>query len=359
MRTVFMGLTVGFAAMAATPAEAISFSDIIVFGDSLSDTGNAQIGASVLALPDPAPAADGYFLGRFSNGPIYVDYLREALVPQGGISLPAAARLFGLPQASGENFAVGGARAATNGDASTDATGQFALYSGDRATRGLPAFDADALYIVAFGSNDARAIAQQALGLPEGADAPTPAAAGNSVNALVQALLVGGAKHVLLLNTPDLGLEPVFNGSEAAATAATEAVNNALGFGAGVPSFTSCDSVYGCFSFLNLFDWSRLVAADPASAGLPGSINFELPCFTAAAGVDPGARPNCTLYGWSDALHPASGVHGALANAILALVGQQRAVPTPASLALFGLGLVLIGARGRLDRGVAGRTDRG
>ena len=47
-------------------------SDLIAFGDSLSDMGNAK--ASVLNVPDVPP----YWQGRFSNGPVWLEYVSDA-----------------------------------------------------------------------------------------------------------------------------------------------------------------------------------------------------------------------------------------------------------------------------------------
>ncbi|WP_235031247.1 SGNH/GDSL hydrolase family protein, partial [Geminicoccus flavidas] len=65
-------------AAAATAASPPAFANVVVFGDSLSDTGNA---------------------GRFSNGPVWVEVLADRL----GVELRAA-------QMGGSNFAVGGAQ---------------------------------------------------------------------------------------------------------------------------------------------------------------------------------------------------------------------------------------------------------
>lgn len=48
--------------------------ELVVFGDSLSDTG-ALLSQSLGVAPNP----DGYFAGRFSNGPNWVDYVADAL----------------------------------------------------------------------------------------------------------------------------------------------------------------------------------------------------------------------------------------------------------------------------------------
>ena len=72
---------------AAPPADAGQFTKLVVFGDSLSDTGN------VFAVTHGAvPPSAAYYAGRFSNGPVWPEYLAASL------SLPL------------ENFAYGGAQ---------------------------------------------------------------------------------------------------------------------------------------------------------------------------------------------------------------------------------------------------------
>ena len=55
-------------------AQTGSFSSLFVFGDSLSDSGNAFVptGGAI-------PASPPYLNGRFSNGPIWVEHLAPAL----------------------------------------------------------------------------------------------------------------------------------------------------------------------------------------------------------------------------------------------------------------------------------------
>ncbi len=67
---------------------------IVSFGDSLSDVGNDYIESSGAYPPSPA-----YFNGRFSNGPIWLDYLAKDL----GVAAPVATL------AGGMNYAFGGA----------------------------------------------------------------------------------------------------------------------------------------------------------------------------------------------------------------------------------------------------------
>jgi phospholipase/lecithinase/hemolysin len=120
-------LLVAFAALAlmtsslqAMPA----FAHVVVFGDSLSDTGNA---------------------GRFSNGPVWVEYLAQKL----GLPLKPA-------RAGGNNFAVGGARL-DPGSGDTSLRAQANAYLRSSRSRGRT------LYIVYGGGNDLLA----AVGQPQ------------------------------------------------------------------------------------------------------------------------------------------------------------------------------------------------
>ena len=71
-----------------------SISDLIIFGDSLSDMGNAK---SSLNVPDTPP----YWQGRFSNGPVWVEYLSDAY----GVSTTV-----GTGSSVGDNRAFGGSQ---------------------------------------------------------------------------------------------------------------------------------------------------------------------------------------------------------------------------------------------------------
>src|SRR5260370_42357201 len=68
-------------ALILTATTGHSFTALFVFGDSLSDTGR-----------NPAPGSS-YFNGRYSNGPLWVEYLSAQL---------------GLPYNASNNFAVSG-----------------------------------------------------------------------------------------------------------------------------------------------------------------------------------------------------------------------------------------------------------
>jgi outer membrane lipase/esterase len=94
---------------------ASGFEQIVVFGDSLSDSGNA---------------------GRFSNGPVWVEYLAERL----GLVLQPS-------RAGGSNYAVGGARLDPQSGSNSLRAQADAYLRCSRASSG-------ALYIVYGGAND-------------------------------------------------------------------------------------------------------------------------------------------------------------------------------------------------------------
>ncbi|WP_165070221.1 SGNH/GDSL hydrolase family protein [Paludisphaera rhizosphaerae] len=84
------GLTLGDEAVAGP------YTGLIVFGDSLSDVGNTYAAAGM----PPAP----YYGGRYSNGPIWVEYLAQKL----GIAAPTPSYLGGTDYAWGFAQSSGG-----------------------------------------------------------------------------------------------------------------------------------------------------------------------------------------------------------------------------------------------------------
>ena len=96
------------------PASASAgFFELVVFGDSLSDTGN-----QFAAIGNPPPP---YFNGRFSNGPVAVERLASRL----GLPAPTPS------EAGGTNYAFGGAQTGTPGIGT-----QVSIFQGGGGTLG-------------------------------------------------------------------------------------------------------------------------------------------------------------------------------------------------------------------------------
>ncbi len=160
------------------------FSRILVFGDSLSDTGNFY---QLSGGTPPAP----YYQGRFSNGRVWVEQLADAL---------------GMTIAPGDNYAVGGATTGfmnyNDGLNGRDYPGLLDEIGSFSATREA-AEARGALFVVWAGANDFF------LGLGSGR-APAEIignGVGNTMQA-IQQLWQAGARHIMVVNLPDLGLTP-------------------------------------------------------------------------------------------------------------------------------------------------------
>ncbi|MFV1984482.1 MAG: SGNH/GDSL hydrolase family protein [Thiohalomonadales bacterium] len=163
-----------------------SYSDIFIFGDSLSDTGNyASIAGD---LPDPP-----YFNNRITNGLTAVDVIAKSL------NLNAKASLYLLGLSSGGNYAVNGARAA--GEETNDFSAQIMAFLANK-NGSAPS---DALYVVFIGSNDVF----DASIIPDNTIANLYV--DNAVfieQQQIQLLINAGVKHLLVINVVDISNTP-------------------------------------------------------------------------------------------------------------------------------------------------------
>ena len=161
-------------------AHAVPLNKIVVFGDSLSDTGNLYA-----YMKHQLPLSPPYSEGRFTNGPIWVERLIQHYYPNDNKQ-----HLL--------DYAFGGAGVMEDEDEDGFFTlkkemNSYFVSHQDKA-------DADSLYVVWIGANNY-------LAVPSDADA--------SVNDVMQGVQHGlqrlaekGAKHVLVISLPDLGRTP-------------------------------------------------------------------------------------------------------------------------------------------------------
>lgn len=187
--------------MVAGWCEAANFNEAIVFGDSLSDSGNyfAEFGEMSMQpyetenVPS-APYAIGGF--HFSNGATWAEVLTRKLhMPKSGAPAEISPGIF-------RNYAVGRSRARAallDGVFSevnlTTQVDRFLADENDQAP-GAP------LYIIWIGSNDVA----DALFAPNPTD--IMGAALQNTFAQIQRLYVHGARHFLILNMPNFALTP-------------------------------------------------------------------------------------------------------------------------------------------------------
>lgn len=318
-----LSLCAALSAYAAGP-----YSGLVVFGDSLSDSGNnaTLIAGKLGGVPQLPITGDGYYskmpslANTYSDGMVWTQYFAESL----GLTL--APSVLG-----GSNYAFGGAQTGIDGDEPL-ALGfpfsmrtQLGMYMDDVGKK----IDPNALYVVAGGGNNVRAALEA---IAAGADPATTGAAmvagyAEDMASIVGGLKQAGARHVLVMNTPNFGLTPLAHamgvGSEA--TALSFQMNVALGAalaGSGV-------STFDMFGFM-----TSVVAAGPAS----GFTNWTNACGAAVNNCD-----LATALFW-DGIHPTTVAHQQLAAAVLA-----TAVPEPESALLFVVGLAAL-ALGRRHR---------
>jgi phospholipase/lecithinase/hemolysin len=179
--------------------------DMVVFGDSLSETGNFSI-VTGGALP-PSPL---YFNGRFSNGQVWIEQLAVAL----GEPVPSPSL------AGGSNFAFNAARAAGT---SPYGTPNVALQVESYLASNGGVADRDDIFVIWAGANDIF------FGLGYELDFIPKAI--ESISLSIKRLHAAGARKFIVLDLPPLGQTPFFNPSMEASFAlntATTAFNSGL-----------------------------------------------------------------------------------------------------------------------------------
>lgn len=165
------------------------YEELIVFGDSLSDTGNlATLNPQIGVVLNTPP----YFEGRVSNGPVAVDVLADLM----GVPLTA------FFEDGGTNFAVAGARAAVTGDAASDAIRLSAQVSAYLSTAQRPT--AATLVVIMIGGNDVRG----ARTLSRKTAKKKLEAATESIARQIQRLITAGADSFMVIGAPDVSRIP-------------------------------------------------------------------------------------------------------------------------------------------------------
>ncbi|CAN5321951.1 SGNH/GDSL hydrolase family protein [soil metagenome] len=322
----------GFAAL----AQALPYSNLFVFGDSLSDIGNDLI-VTGGTVPNTTYYSSGSTVGRFTNGLSYADHLAAGL----GLALNPS-------ELGGTDYAYGGART------SSVAVGlpvtalsfnqQIAAFNGNHAQA-----DAGALYVLWIGANDmSDAIGAAARGNGAAVGAAISHAM-QGIGGAIQNLSSRGATHFLIPNLPDLSLIPALRafGSpplSALAQGSSNAFNSALGSTLAQPSFAALD-----IRQFDVFAVQTAITANPAAYGFT---NVTGACFT--GNVDGQALPggpvptvcsDAATYMYWDFEHPTAALNTVLGAGALAAV-----VPEPAQWALLILGLAALGWMRRAGR---------
>jgi phospholipase/lecithinase/hemolysin len=311
---VLFAASVTAAAHAAPPGYAAMY----VFGDSLSDTGNdlaATTNRMVPAIPPSVSPYATYWQGRFSNGPVAVEYLWQMVARKGTAEVTPVLATTDLDKKSAVNFAFGGAGTGLenltpkpNQFLVPGLLGQVGIYktamSGKKPHPG-------SLYVVWAGANDYLAE------LP----VPPEVVVGN-IAASIKALHAMGARDFLVPNLPDLGITPLVKARQQSAlfTQLTKTHNEMLA--------TALNGLSGLpgikIKRLDVFALGQTLVNS-------GSVNADVPALVVVSPDptvvdclfrDPSSCKDVPLnkpippFLYWDVLHPTTQVHGIIGSAM-------------------------------------------
>jgi outer membrane lipase/esterase len=275
------------------------FSTTVVMGASLSDTGN------VCPATPGCPPAPPYATGRFSNGTLYV----ETIAGRYGAAVTPSLR-------GGNNFAYAGARTgAIPGLAAQSTTPSMLaqLQQFIERSSSAGALNPQTLFVV-----DASAFANNiTAGLPlilAGTITPTQliTAGLTDVVTIMTRLYSAGARNILVVNVPNVGLTPAFQAQGAQAQGAGTQIAGGFNQNLAAQMTALAASSPGLKLYtLDFFTLSNEITANPAAFGLNNATDA---CVTTTSLC---ATPDTYLY-W-DSFHPTRAA-GAIAAARAAAV---------------------------------------
>jgi outer membrane lipase/esterase len=310
-------------ALASLPAQASLYSSLVVFGDSLSDSGNN----AAAGLFDPNQVITGntyvptntYAPRTYSNGPVWAS---DAASQLGVPLLPSA-----VP--GGTNFAFGGATTGTPGPGPGGFPFSLLAQANQYLTATNNVASPNALYVIEGGGNNVRAALTAIAGGAQ--SGPTILATALSfaanIGTIVDQLQAAGSRHIVVWDTPNVGLAP--------------AVEAAGPLAAGLASFLAASMNAALAARLNgevgvstfdIFGLGTAIALDPLAFGFTN--------ITDACGAVVGA--NCGTYVYWDGIHPTAAAHMEIADAFVAVA----TVPEPSTWAMMILGFAGIGFMG-------------
>ena len=294
---------------APTPAAAQSrFSGIVVFGTSLSDSGNSftlmgdagtppDFTLNPLLVPTAPYAKGGH---HFSNGATWVEQYARSVGLAGSVR-PALASA----DLRATNFAVGAARAYNDG-VNFNLTRQVDTFL--RRSGGVA--PSQALFVFEMGGNDIRDAFQ--LFATGGDGAPVLGQALASIAANIQKLYAAGARDFLVWAAPNVGLTPAIRSLGPAAQGL--AANVSQGFNGGLSGVLAQLAVAlpgVSFARLDAYQLLTAIVADPPAFGLT---TVTAACVTPS--VEPFTSQGADQYLFWDGIHPTKAGHAILAQAM-------------------------------------------
>jgi phospholipase/lecithinase/hemolysin len=289
-----------------------SISAIVVFGDSLSDTGNAfavtgnpgvppDFGLDASLLPSTAYARGGHHL---TNGATWAEQLARPL---------GLARSVQPALRSSSPFALNFA-AATTRARQTLTTPSFSLLVAAFLQKTGGVAPADALYAVELGGHDVRDALEVAL--VGGNPLPILQAGADAIGDNIRTLYAAGAREFLVWTVPDVGRIPAIlaiPGASLPATFYTQVFNGLLA--------AELAQVAGELPGINIipFDAFGLITEIATDKEAFGFTNVTNACIT--PNDPPFFCKNPDEYLFWDGIHPTKAAHEIIAGRIAQLLG--------------------------------------
>jgi phospholipase/lecithinase/hemolysin len=308
-------------ALLASTASGGEITGIVSFGDSLSDVGNFYAATGGVSPPSPP-----YDAGRFSNGPIWLEYLAHDL----GVAVPTAS------SSGGTDYAYGGAMTGTGTTSSTfnGATAtvpnigtQISTFLGSNTP--LPS----QLFTIWGGANDFLNGKQT-----------NPLIPAQNIGTEIAALAQAGAKQILVVNMPPLGSLPATSSLPAPTPQELNALSVAFN-GILQTEVTQLDQQYGIhIHLLSIYNLLEDAINDPSKYGFTNVTSDAL-----GDGVLSGQG-----YLFWDPVHPTTAAHEIIGGTAFSII------PEPSSLVMLGTavcGLAVWGGVRRLSQ--IRRIERG
>jgi len=291
------------------------FSNVVVFGDSLSDARYFPPFLTSIGLPAPVVAT----LGRFTTnpGPVWSELVSQYY----GVT-PAASN------ANGNIFAQGGARVALPSASTPQGSAQRPVSTqvDEYLARTGGAADPNALFAVWAGANDIfQNLAAFSAGAITQAQLQTNVlAAATAEIGQVARLQAAGARYIVVFGLPDIGATPQFAGSAATAGAVT-----ALSGGYNTTLFSGLAAAGIKVIPVDAFSLLAEIRANPAAYGFTNitgiacgpfppitttpSSQFCLPANYVAPNAD-------QTYLFADGVHPTSAAQAIVAQFVESLI---------------------------------------
>jgi outer membrane lipase/esterase len=297
--------------------ERAPFSAIVVFGTSLSDSGNAfalRGGTNTppdymldpLLVPGVPYARGGH---HFSNGATWVEQFARSFRLAGSVR-PA----FGSDSLQATNYAVGAARAYDDGH-NLNLSNQVQAFLADHAG----SIPLDALYVIEMGGNDIRdAIVAYQTGGPAAAQAILQNAIASIANT-IQVLYQAGARQFLVWLPPNVGLTPAIRRLDQVSPGAAQLASGlSQMFNVGLGGTLTKLSAFPGISIARLDAYKLLndIVADPQGYGLTNTLQA---CLTPSDEPFFCQAPDEYLF-W-DGIHPTRAAHTIVAQAAASVLG--------------------------------------